>query len=97
MRFRSTVLVAFLLSGCDGDGHLRGHLTDSVDGKTYLVIADDQDDCPIKVDGQDWNAPAGTPKPIAPEKHVIECLGGEISFMIPERASEKRGQIYFSC
>lgn len=76
-------LVASLV-GCGGDGHLRGHLTDSPDGKTYLAIADDHDGCPIKVDGHDWNAPVGVPKSIAPGEHKIECYDGQISFVIPE-------------
>lgn len=72
------------LTGCSDDGHLRGHLTDSPDGKTYLAIIDDHNSCAIKVDGQNWDVPVGTPKAIAPGEHKIECYGGEISFVIPE-------------
>lgn len=84
MRLLCTLIVILLLAGCGDDGHLRGHLTDSPDGKTYLAIADDHNGCPIKVDGQDWDAPVGTPKSISPGEHVIECYGGKISFVIPE-------------
>lgn len=84
MRFRCALVVAFLLSGCGDDGHLRGHLTDSPDGKTYLAIADDHNGCAIKVDGQGWGAPVGTLRPISPGEHVIDCNGSEIRFVIPE-------------
>ncbi|SKA28490.1 hypothetical protein [Novilysobacter spongiicola] len=72
------------IAACGDDGHLRGHLTNSPDGKTYLSIADDHNGCPIKVDGQAWTVPVGTPKPIEPGEHKIECYGGEIRFVIPE-------------
>lgn len=73
------------LSGCAGDEHFRGFVAQSPDGKTYLAIADDQDGCPIKVDGEAWSTPASTSRSIAPGKHVIECSGAEIRFVVPER------------
>ena len=72
------------LSGCAGDEHLRGFVAQSPDGKTYLAIADDQDGCPIKVDGEAWSTPASTPRSIAPGEHLIECSGAEIRFVVPE-------------
>jgi hypothetical protein len=86
MKFCRALLACFVLSlaGCSDDGHLRGHLTDSPDGKAYLAITDDHNGCPIKVDGQAWDAPVGTPRPISLGEHVIECYGGTITFVIPE-------------
>lgn len=78
------VLACASIVGCDDDGHLRGHLTDSPDGQTYLVIADDHNGCSIRVDGEDWRLPVGAPGSVAPGEHVIECEGGEIRFEIPE-------------
>jgi hypothetical protein len=71
------------LTACSDDGHLRGHLTESSDGKTYLAIADDNNGCPITVDGLAWDTRVGTPKLISPGEHVIECYGGTISFVVP--------------
>ncbi|HVN22071.1 MAG TPA: hypothetical protein VMU05_25010 [Dongiaceae bacterium] len=62
---------------------LRGTSTPSNDGKTYLVVADDNGGhCgPIKVDGRTWPHPVGEPGQIEPGDHTIEC-GGEIGFRI---------------
>lgn len=79
-----TACLMLSLAACSDDGHLRGHATNSPDGKTYLAIADDQNGCPIKVDGQAWTAAKGTPQSISPGKHAIECHGATISFVIPE-------------
>ncbi|MDH5821982.1 hypothetical protein QFW77_03105 [Luteimonas sp. RD2P54] len=75
--------LAGALAGCAEDGHLRGFVTDSPDGKTYLAIVDDHDGCPILVDGRKWTAPTGRAREIAPGEHSIECYGGEIRFVIP--------------
>ena len=80
------MLTMLLVSGCGDDGHLRGYVTKSEDGKTYLAIVDDHNDCPIKVDGKDWTVSTGEPGSIAPGDHVIECYGGQIRFQVPEGA-----------
>lgn len=77
------VVLAASLTGCGNDGHLRGHLTDSPDGKTYLAIANEQNGCLIKVDGQVWDAPVDTPKSISPAEHKIKCYGGKVRFVSP--------------
>jgi len=77
-----SLLCAGLLAGC-GDGHLRGSVQPSQDGKTYLAVVDDGGNCGgIKVDGKPWAHPIGSPGRIAPGIHTIEC-GGEIEFEIP--------------
>lgn len=79
-------LLSFLLLsvGC-GDGHLRGSVEDSIDGKTYLVIADDSNgNCrPIFVDDIEWPHKVGEKAEIAPGIHTIHC-GGKIEFEVPE-------------
>ena len=91
MRFHIAATAVLLLAGCGdwsmsgaGNGHLRGHVTDSPDGKTYLAIVDDNNGCTIKVDGHDWDVPVGTPKEIAPGEHEIDCDRSKIGFIIPE-------------
>jgi hypothetical protein len=69
--------------GCS-DGHLRGSVEKSSDGKTYLVVADNNGgQCgPLKVDGKVWAHRINEAGLIEPGIHTIEC-GGEISFAIP--------------
>ena len=80
-------LLAILLTGlvtavgCQRD--LRGYDEPSRDGKTYLVVDDDNGgECgPILVDGKEWSHPVHSPGLIEPGDHKIEC-GGEIAFQI---------------
>lgn len=74
------------LVGC-GDEYLRGSVTKSQDGKTYLSIVDDNGgQCgPIIVDGKVWPYTIGEPGLISPGSHSIEC-GGRIDFEIPNGA-----------
>jgi hypothetical protein len=78
-------LTVFLLLAC-GDGILRGREEISKDGKTYLVIEDDNGGfCgPIKVDGIEWKYEIGQKGLISPGIHEIEC-GGRIKFEIKEQ------------
>ncbi len=80
----SSVVVPLLLIGC-GDGHLRGAVSESTDGKTYFGVIDDNGGgCgPIRLDGEEWPLPTGEVAEISPGRHTIAC-GGEISFDIPE-------------
>lgn len=75
---------ALTLWSCD-DGHLRGAVTPSKDGKTYLAVVDDNGGgCgPILVDGKLWAHEIGVSSPISPGRHTIEC-GGSIEFDIPQ-------------
>jgi hypothetical protein len=82
---RRTLTVAMALSilaGCD-DGELRGHVSASADGKTYLAVADDNGGMcgPLLVDGQPWKHPLGQRVEIAPGPHRIGC-GIEETFTI---------------
>ena len=75
--------LALTASACD-DGHLRGSVTPSSDGKTYLAVVDDNGGrCgPINVDGKLWTRRIGEAGPVEPGIHRIEC-GTEIRFTIP--------------
>ena len=72
------------LVGCS-DGYLRGSVTKSQDGKTYLSVVDDNGgQCgPIIVDGKVWPHKIGEPGLISHGSHRIEC-GGWIDFEIPK-------------
>jgi hypothetical protein len=80
-----TVLIATAISvgACD-DGYLRGSITKSNDGKTYLSVIDDNGGkCgPIIVDDKVWPYKIGEAGPINPGRHKIEC-GGWMTFEIP--------------
>ena len=62
---------------------LRGTFKKSSDGRTYLIVADDNGGhCgPIKIDGKVWPHRIREPGVIEPGHHTIEC-GGEIEFDI---------------
>ena len=78
-----SIVVAVSITACD-DGHLRGNVSPSSDGKTYLAVDDDNGGhCgPIIVDGKIWKHKIGEAGPISPGRHKIEC-GGWINFDIP--------------
>lgn len=63
---------------------LRGTISSSKDGKTYLVIADDNGGhCgPMKVDGKIWPHAIGEAGRIEPGDHSIEC-GAEMGINVP--------------
>ncbi len=73
----------FAFAGCARE-HLRGAVTPSDDGGTYLSILDDNGGkCgPILVDGEEWPHAIGEPGPIEPGRHTLAC-GAELSFEIP--------------
>ena len=77
-------LLFALISGCD-DGYLRGSVSQSNDGRTYLSVVDDNGGkCgPIFVDGKKWEYKIDQPGPISPGVHTIEC-GTKIQFNIPK-------------
>ena len=85
----AVVLAGLAFVGCDSRS-LRGSMSASEDGATYLVIADDNGgDCDaIKVDGRVWGYALERAGPVAPGMHVVECSVGDsaagISIMIPE-------------
>ena len=80
----------FVLAGClfaaCSDRELRGKVSRSDDGRTYLVVAEaDGEHCrQIQVDGQDWPHALHARGPIAPGTHRISCQdGATIEFSIP--------------
>lgn len=82
-RFLLTLFVAITFAACD-DGHLRGSVSPSPDGETWLAVVDDNGGhCgPIRVDGYIWPHDIGVAGKIAPGEHEIDC-GGSIRFTIP--------------
>ncbi len=77
------MLTTFLAS-CSGDGHLRGQVSLSDDGKTYFaVLKDNGKHChPIKLDGEVWGYGLGEVAEVPPGVHTIQaCI--EIEFDIP--------------
>ena len=68
-----TLVVLLLTIACSGS-ELRGKSVSSADGKTYLVV--DDDNCgacgQIKVDGVNWPHPIHASGPIAPGIHKIQ-------------------------
>src|ERR1700681_1082128 len=74
---------AFGFTACATKYELRGSFRPSQDGKTYLIVDDDNGGhCgPIKVDKKVWPHPIGEAGLIEPGIHTIEC-GGEIGFRI---------------
>jgi hypothetical protein len=79
-----TVAFVAMFASYRSDCELRGCFNPSGDGKTYLIIDDNNGgDCgPIKVDGKVWSYSTGKAGQIKPGVHTIEC-GSEISFKIP--------------
>jgi hypothetical protein len=67
-------LAAAAFVGCSGR-ELRGRSTPSADGRTYLIIADDNGgQCgPLLVDGARWPHAVGVAGPVRPGKHTIAC------------------------
>ncbi|WP_300424485.1 hypothetical protein [uncultured Thalassolituus sp.] len=85
VRLAVLVMLAAFLASCSGDGHLRGQVSLSDDGKTYFaVLKDNGEHCyPIKLDGNEWSYGLGEIREIAPGVHTIEACR-EIEFNIPE-------------
>ncbi len=83
IRLVALALALSLCAGCD-DGHLRGEVSKSSDGRTYFGVIDNNGgQCgPLKVDGVLWPHPIGKVVPFEPGTHTISC-GGEITFTVP--------------
>ena len=73
---------ALALISCS-DGDIRGHAVSSPNGKTYLVVDDDNGGkCgPITVDGHVWRARLHAPAWISPGLHQIAC-GSSAAFEV---------------
>jgi hypothetical protein len=78
------IFACLWLAGCENDGHLRGKVSPSADGKTYFAVLDDAGgQCgPVLLDGVIWAHPIGEYFKIEPGEHTIKC-GAEISFIVP--------------
>ena len=84
LRTRSLAGWAIFLTVCGcGDKELRGRSYDSPDGRTYLIVADDNGGQfgPIMVDGQRWPHPLDSAGPIRPGVHRLAC-GTELEVSI---------------
>ena len=79
----SIFVVILFVSGCGGDYELRGKVVPSEDGKTYLVVEDDNGgQCgPMLLDGKPWPHAIGQRGLVSPGEHQIHC-GGSIVFTV---------------
>jgi hypothetical protein len=80
----SLTLLFLVLTSCE-QGSLRGNVEPSKNGKTYLVIKDDNGGAcgPITLDGKVWPHSIGVAGEVAPGPHMISC-GGSIEFIIEQ-------------
>jgi hypothetical protein len=64
-----------ILAACTRDADIRGESKSSPDGRTYLIIADDNGgQCgPLTVDGALWPHRINEPGTVRPGPHVIAC------------------------
>ena len=80
------VCAIFAIGGCD-DGHLRGAVSVSADGKSNFTFADNNGGhCdPLLLDGKNWEQPLHTLVEIKPGAHRAQCGHGDvgISFEVP--------------
>ena len=85
---KRSISAAMLLSvlawaGCRS-GDLRGASKPSPDGKTYLVVADDNGGhCELRLDGKVWPHAKGEAGRVDSGRHTLSC-GGDIVLDIPE-------------
>jgi len=83
---RFTLLCVSLLTGCVAcsGNDLRGSISPSPDGRTYLnIVNDNGGKCgPLTVDGEVWSHPIGQPGAIRPGVHVLAC-GTQVSISVP--------------
>ena len=77
--------ICALIGGC-GHSDLRGSWSNSKDGYTYLIVADnDCENCPLVVDGKPWRYKVGEAGRVDPGLHKLGENGGEITFNVPAR------------
>jgi len=76
----SIIIFSFLVFGC-AEYELRGKVTQSEDGKTYLVVLDDNGGkCgPITLNGVLWPYPLGVAGKVKPGGKILKC-GATIGF-----------------
>lgn len=75
MRARGIIVVLLTLAAACGHRELRGRTSASPDGRTYLVIDDDDGGhCgPFRVDGRVWPHGLGVRGRVSPGVHVVSC------------------------
>jgi hypothetical protein len=80
----SFLLTSAALVGCS-NGDLRGSVSQSSDGGTYLAVVDANGGAcgPLLLDGKPWPYKVGETGPVSPGRHRIEC-GSLIEFDIPQ-------------
>jgi len=78
------VVITTIASLACVSGNTRGWWEQSPDGKTYLVIEDDNKTAcsRIEIDGKTWNHSVHERGSIKPGIHTIRC-GGEMKFEVP--------------
>ncbi len=77
-------VAAGLVGCCEGVSDLRGCAVATQDGRTYLVVDDDNGGkCgPLLVDGQPWPYAIHAPGEISAGAHTIEC-GADVEIDVP--------------
>ena len=75
------LLIAFALGSACASRDLRGWWKSSPDGKTYLVIEDDNGGRSCTFDGQPWPHSKGQRAEIEPGEHKLGCQA-EVGFSV---------------
>jgi hypothetical protein len=79
-----TIILSTVSIGCE-QSDLRGSWKKSKDGKTYLIVADNNGGgCLLLVDGKPWTHRVGEWVLIEPGKHNIACGYGDFPFVIQD-------------
>lgn len=87
VRIAGCMVIVLLFALACAEKNLRGRPARSSDGKTYLVVDDDNGGAcgPIFVDGRPWPYPVHVPGPITPGSHTTRCGdGGDVAFVVGE-------------
>ena len=80
-----TLFIIFLsLNACESSEHLRGNVSSSEDGRTYLSVMDNNGGaCPLYLNGKEWSYALGERVLVEAGTHVLKACS-EIEFDIPE-------------
>jgi hypothetical protein len=89
VRFQVHFLLALPVLSC-GKNDLRGHSTPSVDGRTYLVIAESPGCAAFSVDGKPWLHGVGVPGVVPAGLRELSCSDGSNQVQV----EVKRGQTF---
>jgi len=78
------IAIVFASVGCQS-GDIRGSSKPSSDGKTYLIVADDNGGyCPLKLDGKLWAHAKGEAGRIESGQHTLSSCDSDMIFDVPD-------------